>query len=123
LFQIIVSDFIEMLRLSLGSGAFLHPLSPLFSLIIVDRDDDAYSLVKEWGNPEPEPHTSLKETYKGDWIHMTGQDKTENFYNCVPQKRDPMGSAYKLALLAIKMKIIYTMKDKTKGDCVFCRFR
>jgi hypothetical protein len=113
LLQIIIPDFLELIRLSFG----LHPVyeQVIFLLIIVDRDEDAYNLIKSVAMYQKEHHffvsadVSVKETYKGDWIFLTGQDKTEDFYNVYKILLES-GGHYKLALVALKMKTINDMQ-------------
>jgi hypothetical protein len=106
-----VADFLEVMRQSFGMDPF--DLQVNFLLIAVNRDGDAYNLIKDWVCRD---HSCFKETYKGDWIYLTGQDKTEDFYNDVLPRyeRSQVTCFNKLALLAIKMKTINAMQAKAE---------
>jgi hypothetical protein len=89
----------------------------LFLLIIVDRDEDAYNLTKYAALGDARYDScDFKETYKSDWIYLTGQDKTEDFYNVYLGHETILEEYhnwyYKLALVALKMKTINDMKGR-----------
>jgi hypothetical protein len=117
LLQIIIPDFLELMRLSFGLPPF--EMQVIFLLIIVDRDEDAYNLIKSGSMYRMgrsffvSADDSVKETYKGDWIYLTGQNKTEDFNN-VSKIRPELLWFYSLALVALKMKTINDMKGRAK---------
>jgi hypothetical protein len=114
-----IPDYLELMRLCFG----FHPsnfIQVIFLLIIVDRDEDAYNLIIS-GSMYRMDHPcfdccdgSFKETYKGDWIYWTGQDKTKDFYNVCKILPKILPWDYKLALVALKMKTINDMKGRAK---------
>jgi hypothetical protein len=114
LLQIMIPDYLELIRLCFG----MHPIDVqvIFLLIIVDRDDDAYNLIKSGAIKQNSFFISASgnESYKGDWIYLTGQDKTEDFYNVLKMIFPGSGWHYSLALVALKMKTINDMKGRAK---------
>jgi hypothetical protein len=111
-----------MTRLLLGCPTYV--MQVLSHLTTVDRDEDAYNLVKYFGLGKDgfAACGGFKETYKGDWIYLTGQDKTEDFYNEVlgggTMTDDWSAWSWKLALVAMKMKTINALKGSAKiFDC------
>jgi hypothetical protein len=113
LLQIMIPDYLELIRLCFG----MHPIDAqvIFLLIIVDRDDDAYNLIKsEAMENSIFISASGNESYKGDWVYLTGQDKTEDFYNVLKMIFPGFGWHYSLALVALKMKTINDMKGRAK---------
>jgi hypothetical protein len=79
--MILIPDFLEFAQLNFGLDVFLTQV--IFLLIIVNRDEDAYNLFTSVGSrfgatqfDSCSFHETFKKTYKGDWIYLTGQDKT-----------------------------------------------
>jgi hypothetical protein len=109
----VIADFLEVMRQSFGMDPY--GMQATFLLIAVNRDDDAYNLIKYWaGSILVKKAKSFKETYKGDWIYLTGEDKTEDFYNVFArsEKMSDFSWHYRLSLVALKMKTINDMEDK-----------
>jgi hypothetical protein len=96
------------MRLNFGLDPF--DMHVIFLLILVDRDEDAYNLIKyvtlEFYS------CNFKETYKGDWIYLTDQNKTEVCVWDMAEYDDCW--YYKLALVALKIKMINDMKGRAK---------
>jgi hypothetical protein len=77
-----------------------------FLLLSIDRDEDAYNLIKWWSqnNSGFKPPRSQE----GDWIYLTGQDKMEDLFEIVQIHEN----AHVLALVALKMKNIIQLNSK-----------
>jgi hypothetical protein len=105
-----------------GFGFDPFEMQAIFLLVAVDRDDEAYNLIKYSQKHRVDQDCSeVTDSNKGDWMYLTGQDKTENFYDGFgnnSNEKDGIAMDFvwdlKLALIAIKMKTINAMGDKIK---------
>jgi hypothetical protein len=88
-----------------------------FTLMNLDRDDDAHNFIKWWatggldsdGLNWDDPPMS----HEGDWLYLTGQDKTEDLFKTMSdQNIHDLDASFALALVALRINILNKMEMK-----------
>lgn len=125
LLEKVLNHQLELMRLMASDNLGLRDIVP-FTLLSLNRDDDAHAFIKYWipimeeGSDVSDRH---RNTSKGDWIYPRGQDKREDVFEVCGCSESYFPLAFLAALCIIKLRMIAAYKTKQNQANAFSETR